>query len=415
MSTPRSPIFAALARIYESSQAGRTGLGSNDVQPTFALLCAEYEKATGRVLEGEADALAMEELHAADGKVMSLEWEHKLARTTLRKIRLSPAKEREFYEWIGRESPTARREKWAALFREAAAWEVPERWREGWANFCARRAENARHWREMKPFRVMQMTRGKLMLEFTARLLAWEGRRLVRYASHELTGDSKRLERWQGSLQLLLAKVTGGAVRDFESHGLLPMPIVATIHGPLRIWKGDRLALDAAHFADAATLSAEDITSAKRIETDALRCLIVEGKAPFLEIAKFRSGVLLVWSSFPNAATVALLKRLHAAHAALAFFHHGDTDPAGFDILHDLRQQTGISIRAHHMRPADDAEPKPLTANERTRLAALLDDRLMADEHADIAALLASGRKGNFEQERHREPPLAKWPFFGPD
>ena len=411
---PRSPIFAALARIYEASQAGRTGTGRNDVQPTFAAVLAELEKATGRVLEGEAYELAMEELHAADGKVLRLEWEIKRARTTLRKIRLAPAKEREFYEWLGRESPAARRKKWVQLFREAAAWEVPERWRAGWAKFCAHRAEHARCWQEMKPFRVMQMTRGKLMLVFTTRLLAWEGHRLVRYASHELTGDSKRLERWQGSLQALLGEAMGIKVRSFESHGLLPMPRVATIHGPLRLWKSDRLALDATQLADAATLSAEDITSATRIETDATRCLIIEGKAPFLEITKFRSGVLLVWSSFPNAATVALLQRLHASHPELEFFHHGDTDPAGFDILRDLRQQTGIPIRAHHMRPADDAKPKKLTPNELTRLAALLDDPRMAAEHPDIDALLKSGRKGNFEQERHREPTSAEWPFIGP-
>lgn len=409
----RSPIFAALARIYERSQAGKTGIGTNDVQPTFAVVCAELESATERVLEGEAYELAMEELHAADGTVLRLEWENKRARTTLRKVRLWPAKEREFYEWIGRESPTARREKWAQLFREAAAWEVPERWREGWAEFCARRAENARCWREMEPFRVAQTARGRRMVEFTARLLAWEGRRLVRYASYEITGDSKRLEKWQGSLEQLLADATRGAVRDFDSHGLLPMPRVATIHGPLRVWRGDRLALDAAQLADAATLSAEDIARATRIETDATRCLILENKAPFLEISKRGSGVLLVWSSFPNSATIALLHRLHGAQPALEFYHHGDTDPAGFDILRDLRQQTGIPIHAHHMRHDPNASSAALTGNEKARLAALLNDPCMSAEHADIAAMLASGLKGNFEQERHREPTLAKWPFFG--
>jgi hypothetical protein len=410
----RSPIFAALARIYEGSQAGSTGLGSKHVQPTFEQVCAEYEKATGRVLEGEAYELAMEELHAADGRIVTLEWENKRARTTLRKIRLSPAKEREFYEWIGRESPTARREKWAALFREAVAWKVPERWCAGWSGFCARRADNARCWRAMDPFRVAQMMRGRQMLECTARLLAWEGRRLVRYASYEITGDSKRLEKWQGSLEQLLAEATGGAVCDFESHGLLPMPRVATIHGALRVWKGNRLALDAAELADAATLSADDVTRASRIETSATRCLILENKAPFLEIAKLRSGVLLVWSSFPSTATVALLRRLHAAHPALEFFHHGDTDPAGYDILRDLRQQTGIPIHSHQMHHADDAASVPLTDSERARLDALLGDPRMVAEHADICGMLKSGRKGDFEQERHREPPLAEWPFFGP-
>ena len=264
----------------------------------------------------------------------------------------------------------------------------------------------------MEPFRVAQCGRGKRMLDFTVRVLAWEGQRLVHYASHDLTGDSKRLEKWQRSLETLLAEATGGAVRDFASPGLLPMPRVATIHGPLRVWKGDRLALDAAQLADAATLSAEDIARASRLETAATRCLILENKAPFLEIARHRSGVLLVSSSFPNAATVALLQRLRAAHPTLEFFHHGDTDPAGYDILRDLRQQTGIPIRAHHMRHAIAAASPPLTANETNRLTALLADPRMTAEHADIAALLASGRKGDFEQERHHEPSLPEGPFF---
>ena len=403
----RTPVLQKLAEIYEDSAAGRYGGGKLDVQPGYDSLLAAAGCA-----EGERRELAEEELRAAAAAdVIRLEPIHRRDPRHFAKVRLSPAKEREFYEWIDRESPMVRREKWAGLFREAAAWETPERWRAGWAEFCARRADRARCWREMQPFRVRQMTRGKLMLEFTARLLAWEGQRLVRYASCEITGDSKRLERWQGALETLLAEITGGAVRDFASHGLLPMPRVATLHGPLRIWNGDRLALDAAQLADSATLSADDITRASRIETTAARCLILENKAPFLEIAKHRSGVLLVWSSFPNAATVALLRRLHGAHPALEFFHHGDTDPAGFDILRDLRHQTGIGIHAHHMRHADFASVT-LTANERERLAALQKDPSMTAEHADLTALLASGRKGHFEQERHREPPLMDWPFF---
>lgn len=406
----RTPVLLTLAQLYEKSAAGKFGNGKNDLQPDYESLL----KKAG-CSEGERRELAEAELSAAAvARVIGRDPIHKNDRQYFSKVRLSPAKERDFYEWIGRESPTARREKWAALFHAATAWEVPEKWRAKWTEFCAHRAENARHWTAMKPFRVAQITRGKLLLELTARLLAWEGRRLVRYASHELTGDSKRLEKWQGSLETLLAEAIVGAVRDFASHGLLPMPRVATFHGPLRLWIEGKFALDASLDANGSACSKEAIDRISQIEITATRCLIVENKAPFLEIARLRSGVLLVLSSFPNAATVALLKRLHAAHPALEFFHYGDTDPAGFDILHDLRQQTGIPIRAHHMRPADSAEPKDLTPNERTRLAALLDDPLMAEEHADIDALLKSGRKGNFEQERHREPPLTAWPFYEP-
>ncbi len=403
----RTPVLLTLAELYEASAAGKHGRGTRDVQPEYeALLVA------AGCPEGERRELAEEELCAAAKAVITLEPVHKHDPRHFSKVRLSPVDEREFYEWIGRESPTVRREKWAALFREAAAWEVPEKWRAGWVEFCARRAESAKHWREMKPFRVKQMTRGKLMLEFTARLLTFQGRRYVDYVSYDLTGDSKRLEKWQGPLQTLLAAVTGGVVSNFESHGLLSMPRVATIHGPLRVWNGHRLALDAGQFADAATLSVEDVAQASRIETDAERCLIVENKAPFLEIAELHSGVLLVWSSFPNDATVALLKRLYARYPAFEFCHHGDTDPAGYCILRTLRKKTDIPIRAHHMRHTANAASVPLTPKEVEGLNTLLDDPLMAAEHSDIDALLKSGRKGNFEQERHREPPLSVWPFF---
>lgn len=407
-----SPILRALARIYERSHAGETGLGIKDVQPTFDNVREEFENANGRALEGDSYELAMEDLLTADGNVLRLQWDSQRFKTRIEKVRISPTEEREFYNWIGAESPTARREKWAALFREAATWSVPERWQKSWAEFCQRRAVNALRWTAMRPFQLVRPDRALPLLEITKRLLAWEGERLIRYASYELTGKSKHLETWQGSLETLLAEATDGAVRDFESHGLLPMPRVVVFHGPLRFWDGAHLALDAVLFADAGSLSGEDISRMSRVETTAARCLILENKAPFFEIARLQSGTLLVWSSFPTSATVLLLILLHDANPSLEFFHHGDTDAAGYDILRDLRQQTGIPIHSHYMHYTEDAASVELTNDERARLARLLKDPRMSAEHTDIAALLASGRKGNFEQERHREPPLAEWPFF---
>lgn len=404
----RSKVLLKLAEIYESSAAGKHGMGKIDIQPKYESLLAD-----ARCAEGDQRELAEDDLRlAAKEGVITLVPIHKRDTRHFSKVRLSPANERAFYEWIARESPTAQRAKWTALFREAATWTVPERWSATWKAFCERRAENAKHWQAMEPFRVTQMNRGARMLRLTALLLAWNGRRLIPYPSFEMTGESKRLERWQRSLELLLAEASSDGIRSFEEHGLLPMPRVATFHGPLRVWKNGNIAMDANHLADASTLSVEDIERASQIETTATHCLIVENKAPFLELTRLQSGALLVWSSFPNSATVALLKKLHAAHPTLEFFHHGDTDAAGYDILRDLRQQTGIPIQSHHMRYTPNDASVELTSDERARLARLLKDPRMSAEHTDIAALLASGRKGNFEQERHREPPLANWPFF---
>lgn len=404
----QSKVLLKLAEIYEDSAAGRHGTGRIDIQPEYETLLRDAGCA-----EGDMRALAEEHLqNAVAAGVIVLDPIHKRDTRHFSKVRLSPRKEHCFYEWIHRESPTARRKKWAALFREAGLRDVPSQWRGTWLSFCERRAEAALIWRNMEPFRFSQMSRGGQMLLFTAHLLAWKGQQLIRYPSYELTGNSKRLERWQLSLESLLSETSGGGIASFEAHGLLPMPCVATFHGPVRFVCHGQVSLDAALSTDSSTRSADDIRRATRIETTAARCLIIENKTPFLALSKLQSGILLVWSSFPNSATVALLKRLHEAHPALEFFHHGDTDAAGYDILRDLRQQTGIDIRSHHMRYTPDAASVLLTEDERARLERLLKDTRMSAEHADIAALLASGRKGNFEQERHSEPPLAQWPFF---
>lgn len=405
----RSTVLHKLAELYEASAAGKHGKGKIDIQPEYEELLRDAVCNEGNRYElAEAELIA-----AAAAGVIALEKIHKHDPRHFSKVRLSPQNERAFYDWIGRESPTARREKWAGLFRGAAAWTVPDAWRDSWQEFCNRRAENSTQWKEMLPFHVTQMNRGETMLRFTALLLSWKGRRLIRYTSYELTGDSKRLERWQRSLEILLEEASGGKISNFESHGLLPMPRVAIFHGPVCFWKNGRISLDASELENPVTLSLEDIQRATKIETTASRCLIIENKAPFLEIAKLNSGTLVVWSSFPNAATVALLIRLHTVHLDLEFFHHGDTDAAGFDILCDLRNRTGIDISSHVMTHAPLSTSTDLTQIEKQRLKRLSEDPAMKPEKDAITALLLSGKSGDFEQERHRPPALTHWPFFG--
>lgn len=395
-----APVLLKLAEIYEKSAAGRHGGGTLDVQPDYERLLALADCA-----EGAAREVAENDLRAAaDAGLVKLEPIHRRDPRHFSKVRLSPANEQAFFDSIGRESPTQRRTKWAALFRAASTWDIAP----AWQTFCTERGARALSWERMEPFRFTKLGVGEKLLDFTRQLLAWRGPRHVRYASYEITGDSKRLERWQGALELLLAEASGGAISDFESHGLLPMPRFATVHGPLRLHLGGRI-VDYAALQGAATISVEDLLRADAIECDAMRCLTVENKAPFLEIAKHQSGELLVWTSFPNDATLALLRRLPRT---MEFHHHGDTDPAGYGILHDLRRKTVLPIRAMHMRYDIHDATEPLTPPERARLSTLLKDERMTAEHADLAAMLAAGVKGDFEQERHREPPLPHWPFF---
>lgn len=80
--------------------------------------------------------------------------------------------------------------------------------------------------------------------------------------------------------------------------------------------------------------------------TTARRCLKVENETSFYELAKLRSGELLVQTSDPGSGTLALLQRLPAA---LEFWHFRDSDKAGFEILRVLREKSSRAIQPLQM------------------------------------------------------------------
>src|SRR5688572_25892220 len=145
---PRSPVLLKLAELYEESSAGRHGGGKLDFQPGIEELLA----AAG-CGEGEFRELAERDLRAAaEAGLIVLVPVHRRDPAHVAKVRLAPQNEHAFFDRIGRPSPSAKRAEWSALFREAASWKVPERYRESWTRFCTARAASALHWRNMKPF-----------------------------------------------------------------------------------------------------------------------------------------------------------------------------------------------------------------------------------------------------------------------
>ena len=73
---------------------------------------------------------------------------------------------------------------------------------------------------------------------------------------------------------------------------------------------------------------------------------MVENETSFHELAKLRSGVLLIQTSFPGSATLPLLECLPPT---LEFHHFGDSDAAGFEIFHNLRKRSERGFQALHM------------------------------------------------------------------
>lgn len=350
-----SRLLSALARRYERLKAGRTGASSRDV-----LIPIEELLKDASCSEGEERATAERELrnlHAAG--VLTLEPAHKRDRSHIAQVRFSPANESLFYRHLGWASPTNVRVLLADQFAAAAVAEVTEMWRDAWQLWCERMREAAVAGRSVLPFDRQPSSQNTELLSLLPKLLAWRGESLVRFASCVLCEDSKKLEalgtlerdgefsgKLRGKLGRVLADITGGTIQTLDDLGIIPNPRFALIHGPLRLLlDGDCLDLGRLH--GPCRLSQTDIERAEKVSTTARRCLSVENETTFHELAKLRSGELLVQTSYPGSGTLAFLRRLPQS---LEFWHFGDSDAAGFDILRVLTEKSGRNFRPLHMR-----------------------------------------------------------------
>lgn len=335
-------ILEAIARNYERRQAGRTGEGLKDI--FFDV--EELLSACG-AQEGEARAIAEQQLRDAEKKgIIYLDSLHKRDKSLLFKVRFNSSMEELLYSSIGQDSPTANRKLLADQFNSAAKFNVPAKWCDRWVDWCNEMQSIALRGGSVEPFSRLPCSQNVKLLELLAKILAWEGESLVRFASCLLCGDSKSLELVSSKLARLLDKISHGQVKSLEELGIIANPRFALIHGPLELTFGtDRINFGLCH--GAVRVSSVDILRATGIQTSAKRCLTVENETSFHELAKLQSGELLVQTSFPGSGTLALLRRLPPT---IEYWHFGDSDDAGFEILETLRQMSGREFRPLHMQ-----------------------------------------------------------------
>jgi hypothetical protein len=350
-----APVLEALARRYERRLAGRTGEFSRDV-----LVDVEDLLRDAGAAEGDSRAVAEQQLREAEqAGILKLEPLHKRDRASLHRVRFSPADEAGLFEFLGRSSPKSVRDALAKQFADAAVHECLAHWREGWKAWCERMRAEALAGKSVEPFDRHPSADNAKLLALLPRLLAWEGESLVRFASCVLCGNSKTLEsiaaqdrdgefrdKLRGKLGRLLEEITGGQIRALDDVGILPNPRFALIHGPIRL-RLDGEWLDLGRLQGAFRLAEADIVRAESVVTAAERCLTVENETSFHELAKLQSGTLLIQTSYPGSGTLKLLQRLPAE---LEFWHFGDSDEAGFDILRVLRDQSGRNFQPLQMQ-----------------------------------------------------------------
>jgi hypothetical protein len=289
--------------------------------------------------------------------------------------------------------PSKLRMELAETFSTTAGQKMPEAWQAGWSKWFHALANAARDGGSVQPFRRDDPAGNQSLVHALSGILHWNSPALIRYASTAICGDSKQLQRLEPRLRVALQAITGSD--SLETFGILRKPRFVMFHGPLQLRIGEA-ETDFSMFPAPVTLAETNFTNDTILSTPATICLTVENEDTFHELAASNRGVVLIHTSYAGAAVRRMLDFL-PGH--LRFLHFGDLDPAGADILRDLREKTGRDIQPllvpghrHQVRHAlRDADVQTLQRLLKTDLPAPLREQVIDLMEVGIAA--------DFEQE----------------
>ena len=386
-----NPTLTAFAESYLKSSAAKNG-GKKD----YTIDWEKFLRLAG-VHDGDERESAVQDLLAAERRSegMFVIERDKSGSEKLLKLKLGGG-ERWLFDITGCVSPADGRRKLADFFQGASAVAVPEIYSDGWRSWCADLEARALTGDSVAPFRRDDPDGNALFLKALAGVLNWEEESLIQRAGSVIGGDSKMLGRFRPRLVSALAAITSGERVSLADFGIVDAPRSAWIHGPLGMeLAGGRM--DLGLLSGPAAISAIDLAACHFLDCRAKVCLTIENECVFHELAGKRTGVLLIQTSFPGAATRLLFERLPPD---LTCYHFGDSDPAGFAILHDLCERTGRVFKPLMMGFRDCKESTVLTDGEKKVISRLLSSGHLPEESlCELRKMLAAGVKGAFEQE----------------
>ncbi len=404
MGLKNSRILTELGDQYRRSKLGRTGEAAKD-----------FSVPLDKVLDdlglngGEETDLAQQELLAAERHgALTLDRDEKHPSRLVR-VRVSRQQENEFFRLLGEKSPKQERLSLSDLFESYVDAPVPDNYRGSWNFWCQLYAQNCLKGQQIAPFYRDKPEEIKEILDLVLQLFKWPHASQVELVSGVLCGDTGRIDKLLNRLTKVLNIFTDGAVNGLEDFGIIMEPRVCQIHGRIRL-KINRTWVDFSCFRAGVQLQEVDVEGLKEVDVQAPRCVVVQKPATFHELVKLNCGDVLIQSGYPNEPTVSLIKALPSS---IEYWFFGNSDPAGFDILRELRHSTGKPFQPLHMRyRPDPALEDPLLQTERKLLESLLQSTTVRDIKPWLQDILEANNTGRFEQETLGVPNLDWFPYY---
>ena len=227
---------------------------------------------------------------------------------------------------------------------------------------------------------------------------------LLRNFSKRFFQDSKILEQKSSRLLTIFNGYSGTQYEDFRSlcddHHIVLNPEVALVKGPLMFSiNGQSIDLRKLGFPFSLTAKAIDAMHITSLPTK--RVVTIENLTTFHYFDDPNALVIYLGGYHNSAIRNLLLKLKPCAMPKTRWFHTGDIDWGGFNILIDLRRKTSLPFVGYRMGVPElqqyKSQCKPLTAQDKKNLQALLDNPEAAEFSETITYMLMHDYK--LEQE----------------
>lgn len=198
----------------------------------------------------------------------------------------------------------------------------------------------------------------------------------IRNFSIRVLGDSKAFDKIKTSVVSILCKYGEYADKDhvLENLNIVNNPGYVYAKGNGRITVSGQV-IDFGSLDGDLGLSSALLDNIESVQVYASKVITIENLTTFNSYAD-KDAFAIYLGGYHNSIRRKLIRKIHEQNPDLAYFHYGDIDAGGFNILLDLRAKTGISFVPYNMDVATLEKykdfTKKLTENDKSRLKNLL-------------------------------------------
>lgn len=384
---------------YERSKSYRANDSGRRVMLRFEerVLPKYFDRMTARHrLEYNAACLWL-----AEQGIIEIEWERFQEGSVITRVILNLAAAERAYELLGR---TPLQDKERRLQQLVSSYAFTESWMEQFKKYIIERLEQGQS--VASYFDLDDTERTRAILKCLQQLTAIKQETPKRVFSSRVLGDSKLFARLEGTICRIISDFgpyDNSLSRDelLSEFGLVSNPQYVYISGGITLAIGDQV-IDLSGLAPGIALPAALLNTIAVRSVTGERLVTIENLTTFYQYCLAVKGrdVVVYLGGYHNRVRRQLLLEIALSHN-LPFYHWGDIDAGGYDILRHLRRETGLQVQPWRMDSKTLSDNRdlahPLSRRDITRLKQLTQNEFMADVKEDIDKILELGLK--LEQE----------------